>query len=592
MPLDPVDERIVGMLVDDARRSFAEIGATVGLSASAVKRRVDRMRADGAITGFTVRLDPGALGWTVEGYVELFCGARTPPATIRDAVRRFPEVVEASTVSGEADAVLRILAADMRHFEKVLEQISAAPFVVRTKSVLVLSPLLRRPGPPARPLTQRSRVRKRKYATDRRRPATPRDCRASHRRSYRGSISAPSPRPPGYPWSVPVTSVLSRPSAPRRAHRHPPPLPHVPARALRRDLRDQPLDAARRGRRRGARARPVGRAAPHLPRPRPPRRPPRPGAGPAGHGVRGQRRHRRRRRGVRRPLPLRRTRTRGRRPPRLVPRGGLRAGGRPGVRQRGRGRPARRGRGDPRRVGVPHRPARPRRGGAGAGPRGGAARAGRPALLPPRHGAGGARRDHHRLAPGGVLARVARGARRPLPARRARHGRRRRRARPQRRERRPPRRAARRGHRPRGRARRARLRPRPRRDVRAAEGRRRTQVLHVGGAPHDASSGDAPTDVPHPPGRGALRAQLPPAAGGGRARRRRLGHRRRGPPLPRLPRGLLGAQLRPPPPGPGRRGPPAAGPGDAHQPGVRQRPARPVLRGAVRAAAASRWCCR
>jgi DNA-binding Lrp family transcriptional regulator len=151
VPLDPVDERIVGMLVDDARRSFAEIGATVGLSASAVKRRVDRMRAEGAITGFTVRLDPGALGWTVEGYVELFCGARTPPATIRDVLRRFPEVVEASTVSGEADAVLRILAADMRHFEKVLEQISAAPFVVRTKSVLVLSPLLRRTAHPHAP---------------------------------------------------------------------------------------------------------------------------------------------------------------------------------------------------------------------------------------------------------------------------------------------------------------------------------------------------------------------------------------------------------------------------------------------------------
>ena len=67
-------------------------------------------------------------------------------------------MVEASTVSGEADAVLRILAADMRHFEKVLEQISAAPFVVRTKSVLVLSPLLRATRAPARPLTQRSRA--------------------------------------------------------------------------------------------------------------------------------------------------------------------------------------------------------------------------------------------------------------------------------------------------------------------------------------------------------------------------------------------------------------------------------------------------
>jgi DNA-binding Lrp family transcriptional regulator len=149
--LDRLDEQIVALLVDDARRSYADLGTRVGLSASAVKRRVDRLRTGGAITGFTVQLDPGALGWTVEGYVELYCRMRTPPATIRAAVLRFPEVVDASTVSGEADAVLRILAADMRHFEQVLEQIGAEPFVARTKSVLVLSPLIRRPAAPHPP---------------------------------------------------------------------------------------------------------------------------------------------------------------------------------------------------------------------------------------------------------------------------------------------------------------------------------------------------------------------------------------------------------------------------------------------------------
>ncbi|GAA5128889.1 Lrp/AsnC family transcriptional regulator [Pseudonocardia adelaidensis] len=147
--LDRLDSDIIALLVEDARRSYAELGARVGLSASAVKRRVDRLRAGGAITGFTVRLDPGALGWAVEGYVELYCRNSTAPGVIRSAVDRFPEVVDASTVSGEADAVLRILATDMRHFEQVLEQIGAQPFVARTKSVLVLSPLLRRASPTA-----------------------------------------------------------------------------------------------------------------------------------------------------------------------------------------------------------------------------------------------------------------------------------------------------------------------------------------------------------------------------------------------------------------------------------------------------------
>ena len=149
--LDAIDSTIIALLVEDARRSYADVGGRVGLTASAVKRRVDRLRKGGAIGGFTVRLEPAALGWTVEGYVELYCRGSTPPQAIRTAIARFPEVVDASTISGEADALLRIVAADMHHFEHVLEQIGAQPFVARTKSVLVLSALLRRPVTPLHP---------------------------------------------------------------------------------------------------------------------------------------------------------------------------------------------------------------------------------------------------------------------------------------------------------------------------------------------------------------------------------------------------------------------------------------------------------
>ncbi|HET9186423.1 MAG TPA: Lrp/AsnC family transcriptional regulator [Acidothermaceae bacterium] len=144
MGLDDIDQRIVARLRDDARASFAEIGATVGLSAPAVKRRVDRLRASGVVTGFTAVVDPSALGWTTEAYVEVYCQGKTTPAMIAAAVSRHPEVVDACTVSGEADALVHVMAADMRHFEEVLERIGAEKFVVRTKSVLVLSRLLRR----------------------------------------------------------------------------------------------------------------------------------------------------------------------------------------------------------------------------------------------------------------------------------------------------------------------------------------------------------------------------------------------------------------------------------------------------------------
>jgi DNA-binding Lrp family transcriptional regulator len=151
MAFDDLDRRIVAALVDDARATYAEVGSLVGLSAPAVKRRVDRLRASGAITGFSAQVDPRALGWTTEAYVELFCRGRTSPGDIGAAVAKHPEVIDACTVTGEADALVHIRAADVRHFEQVVERIGAEPFVVRTRSVIVLSRLVHRPDllPPA-----------------------------------------------------------------------------------------------------------------------------------------------------------------------------------------------------------------------------------------------------------------------------------------------------------------------------------------------------------------------------------------------------------------------------------------------------------
>jgi DNA-binding Lrp family transcriptional regulator len=148
MAFDKLDTKIVAALVADARASYAEIGAQVGLSAPAVKRRVDRLRSTGAITGFSARVDPAALGWTTEAYVELFCRGRTSPADIAAAARKYPEVTDACTITGDADALLHIVADDVRHFEQVVEQIGAEPFVVRTRSAIVLSRLVNRPAPP------------------------------------------------------------------------------------------------------------------------------------------------------------------------------------------------------------------------------------------------------------------------------------------------------------------------------------------------------------------------------------------------------------------------------------------------------------
>src|SRR5215475_5791482 len=146
LQIDEVDKRIIASLVSDARASYAEIGAIVSLSAPAVKRRVDRLRAAGVIRGFTAVVDPAAVGWTTEAFVELFCTGRTTPAQIAVAAKRHPEVVGAYTISGEADALVHLRAADIAHLERALERLRAEPFVTSTRSMIVLSRLVDSPG--------------------------------------------------------------------------------------------------------------------------------------------------------------------------------------------------------------------------------------------------------------------------------------------------------------------------------------------------------------------------------------------------------------------------------------------------------------
>lgn len=140
--MDNIDYGILDMLRQNSRAGYGDIGDRVGLSASAVKRRVDRLVADGVIRAFTIQVDPAVDGMATEAYVELFCRGKTSPAQIAMAVGRHPEVVSACTVTGEADALLHIRGTDMRHVEQVIERIAAEPFVVRTKSAVVLSRLL------------------------------------------------------------------------------------------------------------------------------------------------------------------------------------------------------------------------------------------------------------------------------------------------------------------------------------------------------------------------------------------------------------------------------------------------------------------
>ena len=144
MTMDSLDYGIIDLLRQNARAGYGDIGEVIGLSASAVKRRVDRLVTDKVIRGFTIQVDPAVDGLGTEAYVELFCRGTVAPEELRRILSGISEVVDAGTVTGSADAIVHLRSRDIPSLELALERVRVAPNVDHTRSAIVLSKLIHR----------------------------------------------------------------------------------------------------------------------------------------------------------------------------------------------------------------------------------------------------------------------------------------------------------------------------------------------------------------------------------------------------------------------------------------------------------------
>ena len=140
--MDDSDRQILALLVEDGRRTYDDIAGRVALSAPAVKRRIDRLRERGTLKGFTAVVDHAALGDSTEALIELFYAPGTLLQQVTETLRRYPEVVEAWSVAGEADAVARVRTHDNGDLERLIMDLQREGLVERTRSQVVLSRLV------------------------------------------------------------------------------------------------------------------------------------------------------------------------------------------------------------------------------------------------------------------------------------------------------------------------------------------------------------------------------------------------------------------------------------------------------------------
>ena len=140
--LDQTDRKILDLLQSSPGINATAIGEQIGLSQSACWRRMQRMREEGVILNHPVILDREKVGLTtmVFAHVKLTSHGRSNLSSFAEAVKQFPEVMDCYVLLGNVDFLLRIVAADIKAYERFFfDKLSQLPGIQEVTSSIVLS---------------------------------------------------------------------------------------------------------------------------------------------------------------------------------------------------------------------------------------------------------------------------------------------------------------------------------------------------------------------------------------------------------------------------------------------------------------------
>ena len=139
--LDEADARLLAEVQKDATLTSEALGARLNLSASQAGRRRQRLEAEGYITGYGARVDPGRIGLAVQAFVQVQMASHAPAAAraLATLVSTRPEIISAWTLTGEADYLLRVWCHDLPGLNRLIHEILLPhPSVARVQSQIVM----------------------------------------------------------------------------------------------------------------------------------------------------------------------------------------------------------------------------------------------------------------------------------------------------------------------------------------------------------------------------------------------------------------------------------------------------------------------
>ena len=143
--LDKLDRHILRSLQQDGRATYDQIAEQVGLSPSAVLRRVKRLEEARVIDRYVALVKPESVGLGLTAYINVRLEKlteghkRNPMDVFRASVQAWPEVVECAAMTGEMDYLLRLVVRDMAHYSHfIMDTLLKHPSVQDCKTSFVM----------------------------------------------------------------------------------------------------------------------------------------------------------------------------------------------------------------------------------------------------------------------------------------------------------------------------------------------------------------------------------------------------------------------------------------------------------------------
>jgi Lrp/AsnC family leucine-responsive transcriptional regulator len=138
--MDAIDRKILDYVQEKGRDTYAEIGAAVGLSVSAINERLKKLERAGIIKGWGARVDPKAVGQGVLAFMLLLIDRPEHERQLVEAICRLPQVLECHHVTGDWSYLLKLRLGEVAEIETVLsDTIKQNPGAIRTHTMLALS---------------------------------------------------------------------------------------------------------------------------------------------------------------------------------------------------------------------------------------------------------------------------------------------------------------------------------------------------------------------------------------------------------------------------------------------------------------------